>query len=235
MDHPHASVAVFIDHREPLIAAGLTFLLADVPGIVLLGRRESGLLPAADVVITDHGRGLHLAPQLREGAGAGALAMHLRPAVLVVSANDRENDIRLALAAGVLGVLHAQCSAEDLLRAVRAVAARGRYLCPAMTQRVADSLSHEPLTARETDVLRLLVQGDSNKAIALRLEIAVGTVKAHVKSIMEKLGAHTRTHAVSVATTRGLVADSAPAPVLARRPRSTPRPEALALSAALAA
>jgi DNA-binding NarL/FixJ family response regulator len=76
---------------------------------------------------------------------------------------------------------------------------------------MADSLTREALTAREAEVLDLLACGQCNKSIARQLDIAVGTVKAHVKAIMAKLDASSRTQAVSVAAQRGLVS-------LAQRP-----------------
>lgn len=227
-------VKVFIDHGEHLIAAGLTLSLSGVPGITLLAGRHETPPPQTDVLITDHERGLRLAPMLRDAATAG----RSQTRVMIVSANDREHDIKQALLAGVYGVVHSHCTADEVVRAVRSVAAQGRYLCPSMTQRVADSMTHESLTARETDVLRLLVLGHSNKAIALSLRIAVGTVKAHVKSIMEKLDAHTRTHAVSVATARGLVSfDGAPMPAapLAARAPAMGRPRLVGRSDSMAA
>jgi DNA-binding CsgD family transcriptional regulator len=73
------------------------------------------------------------------------------------------------------------------------------------SKRMADSLSHEALTERESDVLELLCDGLSNKLIARRLNLAVGTVKAHLRGILAKLEARSRTHAVLVAVERGLV------------------------------
>ena len=83
-----------------------------------------------------------------------------------------------------------------------------RYFSTAVAQTIADGMGREALTPRESDVLDLLVDGHCNKAIAQSLAIAVGTVKAHVKAILEKLGARSRTHAVVVAAARGLILDA---------------------------
>ena len=80
-----------------------------------------------------------------------------------------------------------------------------RYLGLEVSQRMADSLTRETLTARESEVLRLLAAGLCNKSIASRLLIGVGTVKAHVRGIMGKLGASSRTQVVTIAAQRGLV------------------------------
>jgi two-component system NarL family response regulator len=83
-----------------------------------------------------------------------------------------------------------------------------RYLSAELSRCVADSFTRIGLTSRETDVLQLLAQGQCNKSIARELGIGVGTVKTHVKGLFDKLGATARTHAVVLATRRGLVGDS---------------------------
>jgi two-component system NarL family response regulator len=70
---------------------------------------------------------------------------------------------------------------------------------------MADSLTHATLTSRETEVLQLMASGESNKGIARKLQIEVGTVKSHMSAIMTKLGASSRTQAAGIAATRGLV------------------------------
>lgn len=99
------------------------------------------------------------------------------------------------MAAGLRAIL-AACPALLLGR---------RFLSAAVTRSVADSLGREHLSGRETDVLQLLAEGCCNKTIARRLGIGVGTVKTHVKGVMSKLDATARTHALVVATQRGLV------------------------------
>jgi DNA-binding NarL/FixJ family response regulator len=132
--------------------------------------------------------------------------------VLVMTTHDREHDIRRALEAGVHGYLLLGCPIQELIAGVRALARGSRYFCLAVAQRMAESLTREALTPREADVLRLLVRGQCNKSIARQLEIAVGTVKAHVKAIMGKLDASSRTEAASVAARRGLIDDPLPDP-----------------------
>jgi two-component system NarL family response regulator len=94
-----------------------------------------------------------------------------------------------------------------------------RYLCPLVAQRMADSLSRASLTSREIEVLQLVVTGESNKAIARRLNIELGTVKSHMTAIMSKLGATSRTQAAAIAAERGLVQErvlAQPVPFAAR-------------------
>jgi DNA-binding NarL/FixJ family response regulator len=110
---------------------------------------------------------------------------------------------------------------------VTALSQGQRYLAHSVSRRIADSLTRERLTTRETQVLNLLTTGSCNKAIAKELGIAVGTVKVHVKGILEKLDATTRTHAVIVAAQRGLVSQGlgeAPLQVRAPAGRATVTP-----------
>lgn len=196
---PASGLIIAIRHAEHLIGSGLLSTLAQVPGLTVRGPGAPGVT-AAQVLITDHDEALRVA--MHRAAGNEAVSA----ALMVVSARVREQEVRLALQAGVRGYLHSNCGQAEILACLRAVAAGGRYLCSMSAQRMADSLMHEALTAREMDVLGLLVRGDSNKVIARSLDIAVGTVKAHVKAILSKLDVSTRTQAVSVAVERGLIA-----------------------------
>jgi DNA-binding NarL/FixJ family response regulator len=94
---------------------------------------------------------------------------------------------------------------SELVRAVLTLAQGRRYLSASISQQVADSFTREPLTARESQVLGLLAEGLCNKMIGRQLAIQAGTVKSHVKGILTKLEAASRTQAVSIAARRGLV------------------------------
>ena len=123
--------------------------------------------------------------------------------MLVVSHRHAEADVRRALEAGVQGYLPLDCETSELVESVIALHRGQRALGRMVAQRMAESFDHEGLTDRELEVLRLVVAGDANKSIAKKLDIAVGTVKVHVRSIMGKLGARTRTEAASAARPDG--------------------------------
>lgn len=120
-----------------------------------------------------------------------------------------------ALRLGVRSVLPADASVEELAGAIHAVAAGLLVLHPqdampllhaaAIQMPRAVERSSEPLTQRETEVLRMLARGFSNKEIAARLTISEHTVKFHVASLMGKLGAGTRTEAVTLGLRQGLI------------------------------
>jgi DNA-binding NarL/FixJ family response regulator len=120
-----------------------------------------------------------------------------------------------AVRAGAIGYLLKDTDAEALRRAIRAAAAGEVQLAPEAAARLIREVrapeSPEPLTARETDVLRLLAQGQANKQIARTLRIGERTVKTHVSNILGKLGVQSRTQAALYAVQIGL-SNGIPAP-----------------------
>ena len=201
-------VTVLVQHREPLVAAGVLSILSGRSDIFIVDPGEGDWQrrgPVIDVVITDYTDGVGMARQSRTGSGTSSSTR-----IMVVTPNDREQEVRFALESGVHGYLQLGCSADELVTAVRMLGQGLRYLGMEVSQRMADSLTRETLTARETEVLRLLATGLCNKSIASRLSIGVGTVKAHVRGIMGKLAASSRTQVVTIAAQRGLVHEPAP-------------------------
>lgn len=198
-------LTVLVRHAEPLLAVGLAAALRQQPDLDVLLEPpcvDAGSPQTVDVIVTDYQRGLaHLAE-----ARCHALPRSVAGArVLVVAMTDREQEVRRALESGVYGFLVLGSPIDELTTGVRTVGHGGRYLSQAVVQRMAESLTREALTAREAEVLRLVARGACNKFIARELQIAVGTVKAHMKAIMSKLDASSRTQAASIATRRGLV------------------------------
>jgi DNA-binding NarL/FixJ family response regulator len=203
--HSATPLSIRISNPVPLIAAGLAASLRLVPGFLVSvepGLSPQGTPALAHVLVCDYEAGLQRGREARAAARARGVAW---PKVMVVTARDREHDIRHALEAGVFGYLLLDSSPAELEAGVRALAIGSRYLSMSVAQRMADSMTREALTARESEVLSLLACGECNKSIARRLEIAVGTVKAHVGAIMDKLDASSRTQAARIAQQRGLV------------------------------
>lgn len=193
--------SVHIMHADPIMTVGMHAVLAGQPGLrVTTHLRQPEALRLARVLVTDYDAGIALARQPAPSSSTGQ-----PPGVLVVTQFDKEWEVRLAMEAGVSGYLLQSCAPDELSHAVSQLAHGQRYLSESMTRSVADSLTREALTGRETDVLELLAQGCCNKSIARKLGIGVGTVKTHVKGVMSKLDATARTHAVVVAAQRGLI------------------------------
>jgi DNA-binding NarL/FixJ family response regulator len=198
-------IKVLIAHRNPLVSAGLEAAFAverdfdvacaDAGRVQALG--EAGL-DRAKVVIADCETGLALiAPGLRRGCR-----------VLIVTDDVSEASIRRAVELGAGGYLLLSSSLEAVLSGVRCVSGGGTALDPVVTTKMIASLAGDSLTPREVEVLRLMMEGLSDKAIANSLDRSVGTAKAHVKAILAKLDAGSRTEAVAIARRRGLVPEA---------------------------
>ena len=125
--------------------------------------------------------------------------------IIVLSTYVGDEEIYKALQAGAMAYLVKSIQREELIAAIRKAAAGRRHIPPDVAARLADRVGRSELSVRELDVLRLLVGGRRNRAIASELAITEGTVKLHVSSILNKLGAADRTEAVTVALQRGIV------------------------------
>jgi DNA-binding NarL/FixJ family response regulator len=194
-------IRVMIMHGTPLVRAGLEAALQAERDLEIVSSPEIGAaptaadLPAASVIVADYDLGVQLAASARPGE-YGAL---------IVTGDDRESSICAAIEAGVRGYLLLGSPLDAIVRAVRCVHSGGAAIDPVVAGKLIDGSSGDPLTARETEVLRLLMSGLRNKDIARRLAISEGTVKTHVKGVFKKLGAVSRTHVVAIARQRGLV------------------------------
>lgn len=195
---------VLVMHAQPLLAAGLGSALAAELGVAVVDVQDAWqVLPGsqASLVVTDH----KLALQLLARADGWPRQRRL----LVVDEALSARELRQALDLGVGGCVHIACPLPRLLQAVQALRSGQSYLCRAMSGRLVETLDGSPLTPREHAVFELLCEGLDNKSIAQRLDMALGTVKTHVKSILAKLGVRSRTQAVVTAHQRGLVAPRA--------------------------
>lgn len=203
-------------HNDPLVAAGINAVLIAAPGIEVVTASDSSSFPDADVVICDYESGTAWAHHRTIRASAARRV----PGVVVITWRDSEADVRTALQSGIGGYLLGNCDLNELVEAVRAVGRGSPYLCGVAAALVAKSLTRTPLTQRESEILRLIASGMSNKWIASELNIALGTVKAHAKAIMDKLGARSRTQATVIAAGRGLLGPHSPL-----RPAAVPLPQ----------
>ncbi len=128
---------------------------------------------------------------------------HARMIALTTYGGDE--DIRRALAAGVQAYLTKDVLHDELLNAIRAVHEGKHYLPPAVAAALAAQAPRPDLSAREVQVLELIVRGLANKQIGYTLNIAEHTVKNHVKNILSKLGVQDRTQAATTAIQRGII------------------------------
>lgn len=133
------------------------------------------------------------------------IAKHPKARVLMVSVDETAEDVHRALHAGAAGCLPKARAKSEMLKAIRTVAAGEQYLPEDLAQKLAERNLFATLSERELEVLKLVAQGKTNKAIAGELGMGDATVKTHLSHILWKLGAPDRTRAVTMAFERGLL------------------------------
>lgn len=192
-------VLIIDDH--PIVREGLVAALhgkGDIEVAGGFGSAEEGIAAAArmkpDVVILDL--------ELPGMSGLDAIAQFSAP-VLMLTAYGTDHEIERALAAGAKGYLLKGAPLDDIERAIAAVSRGESFLDSRVTAQLLSRGGRTRLTNREREVLRLL--GNSNKDIAAALNISERTVKFHVTSIFNKLGADSRAQAVAIAAEQRLI------------------------------
>ena len=202
----HLKVMVVDDHY--LVRMGLASIIAIEPDMVVCAEASSGEQAQTmfrayrpDVTLMD----LRL-PGMNGAEAIQAIRRDFPDARFVMlSTYVCDEEIYGALQAGAMAYLVKSVQREELLTAIRKAAAGQRHIPAEVAARLADRVAGSQLSAREVEVLRLLVSGRRNREIAAALTITEGTVKLHVSSILEKLGADDRTEAVTMALQRGIV------------------------------
>jgi two-component system, NarL family, response regulator len=125
--------------------------------------------------------------------------------VVVLTVHNGDDTAYRAVRAGARGYLLKDAGSEEILAMVRAVHRGQRRIPPGIASRMIGRIAHEELTPREIEILKLVARGLGNKEIAEALSIRAGTAKNHVAHIIVKMGAHDRTHAVTLALERNIV------------------------------
>jgi DNA-binding NarL/FixJ family response regulator len=219
MTHP---VTVVIADDQRLVRQGLRLILEAEPGIAVLG--EAGDGAEAVALVRQHRPAvalLDIRMPVLDGLRAARQVIALGPAtrVLMLTTFDADEYVYEALRAGVSGFLLKDAPAEQLVVAVRSVAAGDALIDPVITRRLISrfTLAAKPpgpggvpealsaLTAREVEVFRLVARGQSNAEIARGLVVEENTVKTHVSRILMKLGLRDRVQAVVLAYETGFV------------------------------
>jgi Response regulator containing a CheY-like receiver domain and an HTH DNA-binding domain len=155
------------------------------PDVVILDLRMQGL------------SGVETIRALRQEFGSA-------PRILIYSNYSRGEEVYQAIHAGASGIVVKEMPLDRLLEAIRAVYAGEQYIPPQVAARIGERMLAK-LSPREMEVLALLAKGLSNKEIASRLGLVVGTVKIHVANIFSKLGVSDRTQALVTAVKRGII------------------------------
>lgn len=199
-------VMVVDDHY--LVRMGLATIIALEPDLTVCAEASSG--EQAQALFRIHRPDVTLMDLRLPGASGAetiqAIRHEFRDARFVMlSTYVCDEEVYGALQAGAMAYLVKSVQREELMTAIRKAAAGHRHITAEVAARLADRVAGSRLSTREIEVLRLLVSGRRNRDIGKVLEISEGTVKLHVSSILEKLGAEDRTAAVTVALQRGIV------------------------------
>jgi DNA-binding NarL/FixJ family response regulator len=213
------TIQVILADDQPLIRAGLRRLIGWTPDIDVVGEAGTG---AESVRLARDARPDVIIMDIRMPGMDGIEATRLITAgetptrVLVLTTFDDDDYVYGALRAGASGFLVKDMALEDILTAIRVVAAGDAMIAPGVTRRLIGQFAGQPssareprqltgITDREREVLRLVGQGMSNAEIAATLYITAGTVKTHVAHLLAKLGARDRVQLVITAYETGLV------------------------------
>jgi len=210
-------IRVLIADDHTLFRRGLVSLLNETGEFTVVGEANDG--PEAvrltgalrpDVVLMDvhmpNGGGVEALQQLREAA--------LETPVIMLTVSESDEDLLGAIRAGARGYFLKNAETEELYDGLRRAAAGEAVIDPALVERlfryvthVASAASTTPLSFRETEILRLVAEGLTNREVAARLSLSENTVKTHLARIFEKLGTTNRSEAAALARASGWLTD----------------------------
>jgi DNA-binding NarL/FixJ family response regulator len=201
-------ISVLIVDDHPLFRQGLASILEGESDIVLAGEASTGREALAaygrlqpDVTVMDI--------QMPEMNGIDATALIRRdfPGARIIILTTYEGDVHAlrAMKAGAAGYMLKSMVRKELLDTIRSVHGGRHYVTPSVAVAMASHLHGDALTSREIQVLELASAGKTNRLIGTQLGISEATVKVHMKSVLSKMGANDRTHAVVLAVERGII------------------------------
>jgi len=201
-------IRILVVDDHPLLRDGVAAVLGGEADMALVGQAASGEQAidmfrrlGPDVTLMDLKmpgmKGIDAMREIRSGSP--------RARIIVLTTYPGDVQALQALRAGASGFLLKSMLRKDLLDAIRAVHAGRRVVPDEVASQIAQHMHEQDLSEREIQVLDSVAQGMANKVVGARLGITEETVKAHMKNIMGKLSARDRTHAVSIATSRGIL------------------------------
>lgn len=198
---------LLIEH-QPLTRLGINAVLATESDIELIGEADSAADGFAkfrdlnpDVTIL----GLRFPDSCSIDDLEKYFAERPKAKIIVLAEHAGDAEISAALRKGAIGYICKDVAPESLIEAIRTVAWGRKYIPNEIAQILSENLGQEDLTPAESNVLRMIVGGMSNKEIAFALDVTENTVKSHVQNIFGKIGVSDRTSAATTAIRRGLV------------------------------
>ena len=201
-------IQILIVENQTLTRVGIRTILAAQDDFKIVGEAETGAEGFAlfkemqpDVTI--------LSLRLPDSCAIDVLDDYYnenrRAKILILAEHAGDAEISRSLKKGAAGYICKDVSESELIRAIRAVNAGGKYIPTEIAGILSENFGREELTPQERKILQMIVGGNSNKEIAFDLNISENTVKTHVKNVFEKLGVSDRTSAATLAIKRGLV------------------------------
>ena len=201
-------IKVLLVENQPLTRLGVRAVLQYEPDIELAAESDNAADGFAkfrelhpDVTIL----GLRMPDSCAIDDLENYFAQDLKARIIVLAEHAGDAEITKALKQGALGYICKDVSPEELLKAIRTVAAGKKFIPADVASILSEHVGSEELTPAEANILRMIVGGMSNKEIAFALDISENTVKTHARNIFDKLGVSDRTSAATLAIKRGLV------------------------------
>ena len=207
-DTTTGTIKILIAEDHQVVRQGFIALLNMVDGLSIVAEAANG--QQAVELFRQHRPDVTLMDLRMPGMGGVETIVAIRrefpeARIIVLTTFDGDEDIFRAIQAGARGYMLKGMSVDELIDAIQTVH-HGRSKIPAaVAERLAERLSGNALTERETEVLKTIVAGKSNKEIAAALFISEATVKTHINNLLSKLGATDRTQAARIALQRGIV------------------------------
>jgi two-component system NarL family response regulator len=201
-------LTILVADDHPLVREGLVAVINRRPDMRVVAEASNGrdavdkfFSHQPDIALLD------LRMPLMDGIEAALAISERQPGakIVIVSSYQSEEEVYRAMRAGAQGYILKDAPLDDLIECIHALAQGRAWIPPGVGAKLARRVTGQELTARETEVLRAMSAGKSNKEIGAMLKITESTVKVHVTHLLEKLKASGRTEAISVALKRGLV------------------------------
>jgi DNA-binding NarL/FixJ family response regulator len=203
-----APIRVLVVDDHPIVRAGLVDTIDSQSDMVVVAELEDAVrLRESYEALRPHITIMDIA--MPEIDGIQALetlrSQHENARVIMLTTLGGDHQLRRAMELGASGILMKSSIRQDLLDAIRAVHAGRRWIPADVARALVEHLGQRHLSEREVAVLRSAAGGNGNKQIGVRLGIAEDTVKTHMRTILAKLDASDRTHAVAIAIKRGIL------------------------------
>ena len=204
----HERIRILSVDDHPLMREGIAMLVNGEADMELVAQASSGIEAIncfyeyqPDVALMD----LRLPDMSGVDAMIAILGKRPHARIIILTTYEGDVEIQRALAAGARSYILKSMAPATIADIIRKVWAGKKSIPPAVAMHIAEHLTDEALTEREIEVLRHVSGGNSNKIIAAELSLSEHTIKGHLKTILSKLGANDRTHAVTIALHRGLL------------------------------